>query len=227
VVEGVAAEERSSALAFRRRGVIAAAGLSGVIVLVSMFVDPVPNAEGRELIEGYAAEPGRQGLHTNLIHYGFALLAPAAFAAVGLVRARGAWLANVAAVLAVLGLTTLPGLVLIDYVTVAAANVTDVDTAYAIEQEVETLPGFTAALVPAFLSSMLAIPLAGLALWRARLAPWWLVPALVVGFVAPNVIEARVGFTVTAVALLLLAWVLARIPPERWHGRIAAGAPPG
>jgi hypothetical protein len=56
--------------------VILPAALSGILVLVSMFVDPVPSAEGRELIQGYAANKGRQGLHTNLIHYGFALFAP-------------------------------------------------------------------------------------------------------------------------------------------------------
>ena len=67
---------------------ILAAALSGIIVLVSMFVDPVPSAEGRELIRGYAANEGRQGLHTNLIHYGFALFAPVAYAMVGLSGAR-------------------------------------------------------------------------------------------------------------------------------------------
>jgi hypothetical protein len=48
-----------------------------------MFVDPVPSGEGRELIQGYAANKGRQGLHTNLIHYGSALFAPVAYAMVG------------------------------------------------------------------------------------------------------------------------------------------------
>ena len=63
---------KNSALSFRRWAVILAAALSGIIVLVSMFVDPVPGADGRELIQGYAANEGRQVLHTNLIHYGFA-----------------------------------------------------------------------------------------------------------------------------------------------------------
>ena len=53
-----------------------------------------------------------------MIHYGFALFAPVAYAMVGLVRRRGAWIANLAGVLAVLGLSTLPGLVLVDYFSV-------------------------------------------------------------------------------------------------------------
>src|SRR5215204_4707840 len=79
-----------SALSFRRWAVILAAGLSGVIVLISMLFDPAPDAEGRELIQAYAANDRAQGLHTNLIHYGFALFAPVAYAMVALVRRRGA-----------------------------------------------------------------------------------------------------------------------------------------
>jgi hypothetical protein len=89
--------------------VILAAGLSGVTVLISMLFDPAPDAEGRELIQAYAANDRAQGLHTNLIHYGFALFAPVAYAMVGLVRRWGAWIANLAGLLAVLGLSTLPG----------------------------------------------------------------------------------------------------------------------
>jgi hypothetical protein len=90
----------------------------------------VPSAEGRELIQGYAANKGRQGLHTNLIHYGFALFAPVAYAMVGLVRQRGAWIANLSGLFAVLGLSTLPGLVLLDYFSVGVEQVAGVDVAF-------------------------------------------------------------------------------------------------
>jgi hypothetical protein len=88
-----------------------------------MLVDPAPDAEGRELVQAYAANDRAQGLHTNLIHYGFAPFAPVAYAMVGLVRRRGAWIANLAGLLAVLGLSTLPGLVFIDYFSVAVEHV--------------------------------------------------------------------------------------------------------
>ena len=209
----------SPALSFRRWAVIAAAALSGVLVLISMFVDPAPNADGRELIRAYAENETAQGIHTNLIHYGFALFAPVAFALVGLVRGRGAWLANVAGILAVVGLTTLPGLVLLDYANVGAAHVTDVETAFAVQEETEKLPGFLVLLVPAFLSSMVALPLAALAAWRAGLVPWWTPIAAAGAFLLPNVVpEALVGFALMALGMLLVAWALARIPPPVWHG---------
>jgi hypothetical protein len=95
--------------------VILAAGLSGVIVLISIVVEPERNAEHPEILQAYAANNRALGLHANLIHYGFALFAPVAYAMVGLVRRRGAWIANLAGVLAVLGLSTLPGLVFLDF----------------------------------------------------------------------------------------------------------------
>jgi len=137
----------NSALSFRRWAVIVAAALSGILVLASMFADPVPAADGRELIQGYAANEGRQGLHTNLIHYGFALFAPVAYAMVGLVRRRGGWIANLAGLFAVLGLSTLPGLVLTDYMLVGVEHVAGLDAATRASDATEDLPGFTALAV--------------------------------------------------------------------------------
>ena len=211
---------KNSALSFRRRAVIVAAALSGILVLVSMFVDPVPGADGRELIQGYAANEGRQGLHTNLIHYGFALFAPVAYAMVGLVRRRGAWIANVAGLFAVVGLSTLPGLVLTDYILVGVEHAAGLDAAVASEAATENLPGFTALAVPGVFASLLAVPVAVLALWRAGLVPWWLPVVAAATFLAPNVIPGwLIGFSVMAAGMLSVAWALSRIPEDVWHPR--------
>jgi hypothetical protein len=217
----------NSALVWRRWGIIVAAGLSGVLALVSMFVDPAPSADGRELIEAYAGDPGRQGLHTNLLHYGFALFTPVAYALVGLVRGRGAWLANIAGLLAIIGLSTLPGLVMVDFATVAMANVTDVDTALAASEEMDTMAAFGILVAPAFLASILALPVAAAAMARAGLFRWW-VPALVtVAFLGVNAIpDAVVGFVVIAVALLAVAYELWRLPAQAWSGTAGALAGP-
>jgi hypothetical protein len=178
---------------------------------------PVPDADGRELIQGYAANPGRQGLHTNLIHYGFALFAPVAYAMVGLARRRGAWIANVAGLFAVLGLSTLPGLVLTDYVLVGVEHVAGLDAASKIDAATENLPGFTALAVPAILASVLAVPVAALALWRAGLVRWWLPIVATATFLAPNVIPGwLLGFSVMAAGMLTVAWALSRIPEHVW-----------
>ncbi|HET9778816.1 MAG TPA: hypothetical protein VFP81_05985 [Propionibacteriaceae bacterium] len=209
-----------SALSFRRWAVIFAAGLSGVIVLISMLFDPAPDAEGRELIQAYAANDRAQGVHSNLIHYGFALFAPVAYAMVGLVRRRGAWIANLAGVLAVLGLSTLPGLVLFDYFSVAVEHVAGLEAAVNAEDAVEKLPGFAAVTAPAFISAILAVPVATLALWRARLVTWWLPPVAAAAFLGPNLLPgpAIVAFSVMAAGMLIVGWALWRIPAAAWYG---------
>lgn len=208
-----------SALRLRRAAVIGAAGLSGILVLVSMFVDPVPEADGGELIKGYSDSLTRSGLHTNLIHYGFALVAPVVFTMVGLVRGRGAWLANVAGLLAVIGLSTLPGLVLLDFTSVAANLATDLETAVAIEDQLGELPYFLAIVIPAFLSAVLAMPVAVTAMWRAGLFPSYLPVMAVLAALAPNVAPTWwLGFGVNALWMLALAYFLARIPLSAWYG---------
>ncbi len=216
--------EVPSALRIRRSAVIGAAGLSGLLVMASMFVDPVPEASGRELIAGYAGDLTRSGVHTNLIHYGFALIAPVVYAMVALVRGRGAWLANVAGLLAVIGLSTLPGLVLLDFSTVAAALSSDLDAAVAVEEQMGELGWFLAIVIPAFLSAMLALPIALAALWRAGLVPGF-VPAAAVGTTLAMQFSPTwwIGFGLNALMMLAVAYFLARIPEQTWHGGRSAG----
>jgi hypothetical protein len=209
-----------SALSFRRWAVILAAGLSGVIVLISIVVEPGRTAENPEILQAYAANDRALGLHANLIHYGFALFAPVAYAMVGLVRRRGAWIANLAGLLAVLGLSTLPGLVFLDYFSVAVAHVAGLEAAVNARDAVQKLPGFAAVTVPAFISSMLAVPVASLALWRARLVAWWLPLVAAAAFLGPNILPGPAigAFSVMAVGLLVVGWALWRIPVVAWYG---------
>jgi hypothetical protein len=214
-----------SALRVRRQAVIAAAGLSGLLVLVSMFVDPVPQADGRDLIVGYAGDLTRSGLHTNLIHYGFALVAPVVYAMVSLVRGPGAWLGNAAGVLAVIGLSTLPGLVLLDFTTVATALSADVDAAVAMEEQMGQLGWFLAIVIPAFLAAMVALPLALAATWRAGLVSGWLPLLAVITTLTMQFSPVWwIGFGANAVTMLMVAYCLARIPTLWWYGGSTAVA---
>lgn len=214
----------SSALQFRRWAIILAALFSGLLVFISMLVDPVPDASGKELIQGYADNPLLQGIHTNLIHYGFALFAPVAFGIVGLVRGRGAWVANFAGLFAVLGLTTLPGLVVVDYHSVAMAHTAGVDVAAGADEAVGNLPGFLLIVMPAMLGAALSLPLATIAAWRARLVHWWVPVAVVAAEVAMPMVPARIGFGLLALATAGVAYALWSIPAYRWFGAPEAEA---
>jgi hypothetical protein len=76
-----------------------------VLLVAGVFLDPDIEASGRELAQAYAESPGREQVSALAFHFAFVMWAPVVFALVGLVRGRGAWLANLAAVLAVLGAT--------------------------------------------------------------------------------------------------------------------------
>jgi len=216
----------STAIVVRRWAVIAASGLSGVLVLISMLVDPAPAADGRELIAAYAADSAASGLHTNLIHYGFVLIAPVVFIMVGMVRGRGAWLANMAGLLAVIGLSTLPGLVMLDLTATAAVQVTDVDTAFAIDQRLGETPAFVFLVIPAFVSAMFALPLAVVAMWRAGLFHGGVAVAAVAVALAPNVAPTWwLGFGVNLVWMMALGYLLWRLPLPVWDSSPAPSEP--
>jgi hypothetical protein len=148
-----------------------------------------------------------------------------AFSLVGLVRGRGAWLANVAGLCAVIGLTTLPGLVLIDYHDVATANVAGLSVAVAASDAVGSLPGFLPLLLPALISSALSLPLAALAGWRARLLPLWAPLALTAAVAVMPLLPGRIGFGLLALATAGLAYALWRIPLRRWFGEPEVAPP--
>lgn len=216
----------SSAVRGRRLAVILATALSGVLVFVAMIVDPAPDGDGVAMVEAYAANLTASGLHTNLIHYGFALSAPVVFAIVALVRGRGGWVANIAGLLAVLGFSTLPGLVLMDFASVAVLRSGGEQAVAAMDAEMARLGWFTAVVVPGMISSLLAGPVAVAALWRARLAPWWLLLVAVISSLAPMIAPTWwIGFGLNAVGMLILAWLVARIPLAMWTGESASPTP--
>lgn len=216
----------SSAVRARRLAIILATALSGVLVFISMVVDPAPDGDGVAMVEAYAANLTASGLHTNLIHYGFALAAPVVFAIVGLVRGRGGWVANVAGLLAVLGVSTLPGLVLLDFASVAVLRSSGAEAVAAMDAEMAGLGWFSAISLPGMIAFLLAVPVATTALWRAQLAPWWPIVVVVISSLAPMIAPTWwIGFGANAVGMLILAWVVARIPVAAWIGVSAKTQP--
>ena len=201
-----------SALGIRRAAVIAAPALSALLIVAGFFLDPAIDESGRELAKEYAAHPGREQLSALALHFAFALLALPAVALIVAVRARGAWLANLAGFCAVLGMTTLPGFLLTDFYDIAIYGELGSDAWSAVDDRIQELPGAAIMFVTGFLGFVLALPVALLAAWRAGSLPWW--PALVVlaGSVAAQAIPGGFGLLVWAGTLLVLGYVLWRFP---------------
>ena len=204
----------TSALSFRRAAVIAAPALAGVLIVAGFFLDPAIGESGRELAEEYAAHPGREQVSALAFHFAFALIAIPTVALIVGVRGRGAWLANLAGVLGVLGLTTLPGFLLTDFYDIAIYGELGGDAWDAVDDRIQELPGALIMFVTGFFGFFLALPTALFAAWRARLLPWWPAVLVLAGSVLAQALPDGYGLLVWAATLVALAYALWRRYPS-------------
>ena len=108
----VPAEPGRSARAARRWFLVAAPVLAGLLAVLGAAADPAVGLEGRDLYRLYADNPEAVQVKSLSYHFAYAFWGVAALLLAWSVRGRGAWLANLAAVLAFLGATSLPGFLL-------------------------------------------------------------------------------------------------------------------
>ena len=213
----------ASPLGFRRWAVVVAPVLAAALIVAGFFLDPALGESGRELAREYAEHPGREQVSALAFHFGFALLAIPAVALIVAVRGRGAWIANVAAVFAVLGMTTLPGFLLTDFYDIAIYGELGGDAWDAVDERIQELPGAAIMFLTGFLGFVLTLPTALAAAWRAGLLSWWPAAAVLAGNVAAQGIPGGYGLLVWAATLLALAYAL-------WdatsRGRLAGAALP-
>jgi hypothetical protein len=202
----------SSALSLRRWAVVVAPLLAAVGIVAGFFVDPAIDESGRELAEEYAAHPGREQVSALAFHFAFALLAIPTVALIVAVRERGVWLANLAALLGVLGLTTLPGFLLTDFYDIAIYGELGGDAWDAVDDRIQELPGAIVLFLTGFLGFFFALPIALFAAWRARLLPWWPAVLVLAGNVGAQAIPDGYGLLFWSVTLVVLTYVLWR----RW-----------
>ena len=202
----------SAALSFRRWALIVLPLAAAALIVAGVFLDPDIDADGRELAEQYANNEERTQLSALAFHFAFIMTAPIVFALVGLVRGRGAWLANVAAILATLGATTLPGFLLVDFYDIAIYDAAGPAVWQEVTDRLEELPGAMVLFLTAFLGHVLCLPIALVAAWRAgRLALW--VPVVVVG----GSIAAQFAPRVAGIGLLLAAASMLALSYAFWH----------
>jgi hypothetical protein len=200
-----------SALRARQLAIVAAPVLAAILIVAGFFLDPAIDESGRELAREYAENPGREQVSALAFHFAFALLAIPAVALIVAVRGRGAWLANLAAFLAVLGMTTLPGFLLTDFYDIAIYGELGGEAWDAVDDRLQELPGATVMFVTGFFGFVLTLPVALLAAWRAGLLHWW--PALLVfaGSVSAQAVPGGFGLLIWAGTLVVLGYVLRQV----------------
>jgi hypothetical protein len=199
-----------SAVSFRNAAAIAAPALAALLIVAGFFLDPAIDESGRELAREYAEHPGREQVSALAFHFAFALLAIPTVALIVVVRGRGAWLANLAAFLAFLGMTTLPGFLLTDFYDIAIYGELGGDAWDAVDDRLQELPGAAVMFLTGFLGFTLSLPAALLAAWRARLLPWWPAVLLLAGPICAQAVPEGFGLLIWAATLLVLTYVLWR-----------------
>lgn len=206
----VADTRPSRALAVRRGFLIASPVLAGLFAVVGAYADPAAGISGARMYEIYAASPDPLQFKSLGFHWAYAFWMAPALLAVPYVRARGAWIANVAALVGFAGMTTLPGLLFIDWYDSAVGQLYGVEGVTAVEDRItDTMWGVVPFALPGIVGLMLALPLITIALWRAGVVRWWAFAAVLAGTAAFilskimwwNCAITTVFFTVFAVAL--------------------------
>jgi hypothetical protein len=209
-----------AALAVRRWMIVLAPVIGAALTIVAAIADPAPGTEGRELVEAYAANPASLNYKSLSYHFAYTLWLVAALGIVLLVRGRGAWLANLAGLLAILGISTIPGFLISDFIESSMGRIVGVDAAMQVGEAAKQFWAFKAMQAPGLMGLLLALPLAIIAAWRAGLVPWWAIVAVIAGkaaFLGFSVsLPGNVLFTVAFAALTL---ALAKIDPAIWYAR--------
>jgi len=202
----------SSALKARRALLVAAPVLAGAFLVLGAAADPAAGVSGEKMLEIYIDNPGPLQWKSTGYHWAYALLAAPALLAVGYVKGRGAWLATIAGILAFLGMTTLPGMLITDWYAAGIGHEFGLEGTLAVEAHMQdTMWGIAGFGLPAFIGTALCLPLITIALSRAGRMPWWSVGVVVAAYAAFLAGGATVvAASVTAVLLSAYAVLLAR-----------------
>jgi len=207
-----------TALAARRWALIVAPVAAGAFTIMGVIADPAPGAEGRELVEAYAADPDALNFKSLGYHFAYTIWLAAALGVVGLVRRRGSWLANVAGVLAILGISSIPGFLVSDFIDSAMGRLVGINETVRVGDAVQEQWGLAVMAIPGFAGLMLALPLAAIAAWRAAQLPWWAPVSVIAGMATFIGFDATLpGNVLLTVAFAVLAVALTRIDPAVWQ----------
>jgi hypothetical protein len=183
---GVRPERPTShqALAVRRWFLIISPVLAGLFAVVGASADPAVGLDGAELWRLYAANPEALQFKSLGFHWSYAFWFVPALLIASYVRGRGAWLANLTAAVGFAGMTTLPGLLFVDWYDSAIGQTYGVEGNIAVNDQMLDMWGIPVFTVPGVAGLMLALPLTALTMWRAGLARWWVVVPIIAGYAA-------------------------------------------
>ncbi len=209
---GATADRAPRAVAARRAFLVACPLLAGAFAVVAAVADPASGLSGRPMTELYIAHPDPLQWKSTGYHWAYAFWIAPALLLAGLVRGKGAWLANAAAVLGFAGMVTLPGMLIVDWYQSAVGQLHGIDATLALEEHMmATMWGPAGFMTVGMAGFVLGLPLAVAAQWRAGRMRWWAFAATLAAYAAFLVGNSTWwGCAVAAVFLAVLAVAIAR-----------------
>jgi hypothetical protein len=185
---------------------------SGVLTLAGMAATPWESEGTTEsYLEAIGSAPTQGQIAALLLHFGYLLFVPALFGLFALTRAHGGKLRAIGGFLAVLGLVTLPGLLIVDFYSIALYEQLPLDQAVKVEDAVAETFGAAIMQLTGAMPGLIGFTLVLAAAWRAGVLPA-AAPALwfagwVIGFTGIGGMGAAIiaGSAVTLAGLVLAA----------------------
>ena len=196
--------------------------LAPIITLAGMLATPWEDeATTASYHDALAAHPGQAGIAALLLHFGYLLLLPAALGIMHLARRPTPKVAHIGGILAVLGLATLPGLLVTDYYDLALAQ--NLPRAQSVAIADDAASHWTAAVLLATTIAPMFFGLVTLmvAAVRAGVARFWAPIAVAIGWILPfasgtGLVAAAAGAILIGIALIPIGVRVARMGDQTW-----------
>jgi hypothetical protein len=201
--------------------------LGPIIVLAGMIATPwEAEPTTASYHDALAAHPGQAEVAATLLHFGYLLLLPASLGIMNLARRASPKLAHIGGALAVLGLATLPGLLVTDFYDLALAEALPRAQSVAISDATQeswaaAVMGLSA-IAPMFFGLVTLM----VAAWRAGITGPWTPFAIAIAWLLPFVsgtglIPAVAGASIMLVIFGSIGLKVARMSDQAWAERPA------
>jgi hypothetical protein len=207
----------------RRRATGAAFLGAAAITMAGILATPFENGSSESAyLKSLADHPKQALVAAVLLHFGYLLFVPAAFAMARLARRGARKLSSIGIVLAALG-SGLSGLLVTDLYDLSIARHAGVTGGVPISN-MDGVPlaglGFLTMGLLTSLGMIVGLAVLAAAMWRARLAPVWPAIAIVAGFAASfgahSLLRTAIGFAAMCVAIAFLGITVLRMSEDRF-----------
>lgn len=170
-----------SSILVRRALLVGAPVLAGLFAVLGAAFDPAAGISGGEMWKLYAENPDPLQWKSFGLHWSFTFWALPALGAWGFIRSRGAWFANVAGLFGIVGIAMVPGMLIVDFYDSVIGRVAGIGTVEQVHAAFDGMWAVSAMVLPGNIALLLSMPLAAAAFWRAGIARWWSLVAVVAG----------------------------------------------